>query len=358
MKRRNRRCSAGGRVLLLCAACLLLCLRGETLLAQESPVPAVPGAALPDSPGAVVAGGTVNGVITDTDGASIPKAHIVLEDVATKVSRSVLTDDEGNYSFAGVLPGKYVVRIAARGFSSWKVEDIDVHAGEEVTLKPVELGVEALTSAVDAITIEDLAEQQITVEEHQRILGILPNFFVSYVPHAAPLTRKQKFKLALVVSRDPLTFFATGVSAGIEQWQGDFAGYGQQFGGYAKRYGAAYADRVDATFLGAAALPSLLHQDPRYFYMGHGKVMKRALYAISTTVICKGDNGKWQPNYSNVLGNLGSAGISSLYYPDEAKHDVQVTVLNTLLGVAEGAIGTLFQEFLLKHVTHGAPKQP
>ena len=358
MRRRNRRCSAGGRVLLLCAACLSPCVRGSVLLGQQTSPLTASGAALPESPGAVIAGGTVNGVITDTDGASIPKAHIVLEDLATKISRSVLTDDEGSYSFARVSPGRYVVRIAAHGFSSWKVDDIEVHAGEEVTLKPVELGVEALTAAVDAITIEDLAEQQITTEEHQRILGILPNFFVSYVPHAAPLTRKQKFKLALVVSRDPLTFFTTGVSAGIEQWQGDFAGYGQQFGGYAKRYGAAYADRVDATFLGAAVLPSLLHQDPRYFYRGHGNVVKRALYAISTTVICKGDNGKWQPNYSNVLGNLGAAGVSSLYYPDEAKHDVQVTVLNTLLGVAEGGVGTLFQEFLLKHVTHGVPKQP
>lgn len=328
------------------------------LAAQQGQAPANSGVALPESPGAVMGQGTVSGVITDTDGASIPKAHIVLEDMVTKVNRSVVTNDEGGYSFAGVSPGKYVVRIAARGFSSWKVEDIEVHAGEEVTLKTVELGVEALTSAVDAITMEDLAEQQITAEEHQRILGILPNFFVSYVPHAAPLTKKQKFKLALVVSRDPLTFFTTGVSAGIEQWQGDFAGYGQQFGGYAKRYGAAYADRVDATFLGAAVLPSLLHQDPRYFYMGHGNVVKRALYAISTTVVCKGDNGKRQPNYSNVFGNLGAAGISSLYYPDEAKHDVQVTVLNTLLGVAEGAVGTLFQEFLLKHLTHGAPKQP
>jgi hypothetical protein len=357
MRCRNRKCHAERRAFLLCAALFLLCMHG-TSLAQQSQAPAGSGVALPESPGAVIAEGTVGGVITDTDGASIPKAHIALENVVTKVSRSVVTDDEGSYSFAGVSPGKYVIRIVAHGFSSWKVENVEVHAGEVISLKTVELGVEALTSAVDAITMEDLAEQQITAEEHQRILGILPNFFVSYVPHAAPLTKKQKFKLALVVSRDPLTFFTTGVSAGIEQWQGDFAGYGQEFSGYAKRYGAAYADRVDATFLGAAVLPSLLHQDPRYFYMGHGNVVKRALYAISTTVVCKGDNGKRQPNYSNVFGNLGAAGISSLYYPDEAKHDVQVTVVNTLLGVAEGAIGTLFQEFLLKHLTHGAPKQP
>ena len=228
-----------------------------------------------------------------------------------------------------------------------------VHEG--VVMPTVQLGVEGISTSVNAITVEDLAEQQITTEVHQRILGILPNFYVSYVPDAAPLTRKQKFKLAVHVSADPVTYFTTGVTAGIEQWQGDFSGYGQEFSGYAKRYAATYGDRLSSTFLGAAALPSLLHQDPRYFYRGHGRVIVRALYAISTVAVCKGDNDKWQPNYSNVGGNLGAAFISSLYYPASDQHSVQVTVDNTLLGVAEGAIGTLFQEFLLHHFTHGAP---
>ncbi len=217
------------------------------------------------------------------------------------------------------------------------------------------LGVESISSTVDAITQEDLAEQQISTEVKQRIIGVLPNFYVSYIPDAAPLTRKQKFKLAVKVSVDPVTFLTTGVTAGIEQWQGDFSGYGQGFSGYAQRYGATYGDRITSTFFGAALLPSLLHQDPRYFYRGRGHVVTRALYAISTVVICKGDNGHWQPNYSNVLGNLAAGGISSLYYPSSEKHDAQVTVDNILIGVGTGAIGTLFQEFLLKHLTHGVP---
>ena len=217
---------------------------------------------------------------------------------------------------------------------------------------------EEISTSVNAITMEDLAEQQITAEEHQRILGILPNFYVSYLPHAAPLTRKQKFKLAVVVSKDPVTFFTTGVTAGIEQAEGDFAGYGQGFSGYAQRYAATYGDRLSSTFLGAAVFPSLLHQDPRYYYRGHGHVIVRALYAISTTVVCKGDNGHFQPNYSNVLGNLGAGFISTTYYPRSDQHSVQVTFDNTLIGVAYGAFGTLFQEFLLKHVTHGVPPHP
>ena len=107
--------------------------------------------------------------------------------------------------------------------------------------------------------------------------------------------------------------------------------------------------------IGAALLPSLLHQDPRYFYKGHGTVTKRALYAISTVVICKGDNGKWQPNYSNVGGNLAAGLLSTTYYPHSEQHSVQITVVNTLIGTSTGAIGTLFQEFMLKHLTHGVP---
>ncbi len=318
------------------------------LLAQNAPSPAIQ---LPDAPSASVLSGTV----TDTDEATIPGAQIILQETASKAIRTTQSDGTGAFSFFGVPPGAYVVKISAPGFASWKVEDIVMHAGENFVLPPILLGVESISSTVDAITIEDLAEQQISAEVKQRIIGVLPNFYVSYIPNAAPLTRKQKFKLAIKVTVDPVTFFTTGVTAGIEQWQRDFSGYGQGFSGYAKRYGATYGDRVTSTFFGAALLPSLLHQDPRYFYRGKGHVVTRALYAISTVVICKGDNGHWQPNYSNVFGNLAAGGLSSLYYPNSEKHDAQVTVDNILIGVGTGAIGTLFQEFLLKHLTHGVP---
>ena len=326
--------------LLLCASA---CLR-----AQE--------AATATQPSDAAATASVTGSVADTDGAAIPNAHVALENVQSNAIRTTLSDGQGAFSFASIAEGRYIVRINAPGFASWKIKDIlVVHQGEAVSIPEVQLGVEAITTTVSAISIEDLAEQQITVEEHQRILGVLPNFYVSYLPDAAPLTRRQKFKLAVHVSVDPMTYFTTGVSAGIEQWQGDFSGYGQEFSGYAKRYGAGYGDRLSSTFLGAALLPSLLHQDPRYFYRGHGPVIVRALYAISTVAVCKGDNGHWQPNYSNILGNLGAAGISTLYYPSSDQHGVQVTVTNTLLGIAEGSFGTLFQEFLLRHLTHGAP---
>jgi Carboxypeptidase regulatory-like domain len=333
----------------LCALFLLLSPCATNLLAQQPP-PA-PAVQLPDAPSAAVLSGTV----TDTDEAIISNAHITLEDAETKTARATQSDATGEFSFLAVPPGKYLIIITAPGFASWKIEGIVIHAGENLVLPPILLGVESISSTVDAITQEDLAEQQISAEVKQRIIGVLPNFYVSYIPNAAPLTRKQKFKLALKVTVDPVTFLTTGITAGIEQWQGDFEGYGQGFGGYARRYGATYGDRLTSTFFGAALLPSLLHQDPRYFYKGKGKIINRALYAISTVVICKGDNGHWQPNYSNVLGNLAAGGISSLYYPNSEKHDAQVTVDNIFIGIGTGAIGTLFQEFLLKHLTHGVP---
>jgi hypothetical protein len=337
------------------AVTLILVSASRELSAQQ-PQPAIqPTVALPQAP---IAPGTIAGTVTDTDRAAIPNARVTLEEADTRLTRTLASDGTGAFAFPSVPPGKYIVRITAPGFSPWRVHDILIlHEAETIALPPVELGVESINTTVDAITQEDLAERQITAEEHQRILGILPNFFVSYVPHAAPLTPRQKFKLAFVVSTDPLTFLTTGVTAGIEQAQGDFAGYGPGLSGYAQRYAATYGDRLSATFLGAAVFPTLFHQDPRYFYRGHGRIVTRALYAISTTVVCKGDNGRRQPNFSNVFGNLGAAFIASTYYPHSDQHSIQVTVSDTLLGVAYGAFGTLFQEFLLRHVTHGAPPQ-
>jgi hypothetical protein len=94
---------------------------------------------------------------------------------------------------------------------------------------------------------------------------VLPNFYVSYVPNAVPLTAKQKFKLAWKATVDPSNFVVTGVVAGLQQADNDFGGYGQGAEGYAKRYGANFADSVAGNFIGGALFPSLLRQDPRYF---------------------------------------------------------------------------------------------
>jgi len=144
--------------------------------------------------------------------------------------------------------------------------------------------------------------------------------------------------------------------AGYEQANNDFPGYGQGTKGYAKRFGANYADNAIATMIGGALLPSLLKQDPRYFYKGTGTVRSRALYAIANAVICRGDNGHWQVNYSSIIGGLAAAGISNIYYPASDRNGASLTFENTLIGTGGTAVGNLFQEFLVKKLTPHLPK--
>ena len=140
-----------------------------------------------------------------------------------------------------------------------------------LALEPISLSIAAATTEVRvSVTNYELAEEQVKVEETQRVLGVIPHFYVSYRQDALPLRPKQKFELAWKTSVDPVTFAASGAFAGVQQAQNEFSGYGQGAHGYAKRYGAAYGDALIGTMIGGAILPSLLRQDPRYFYKGTG----------------------------------------------------------------------------------------
>jgi hypothetical protein len=200
----------------------------------------------------------------------------------------------------------------------------------------------------------EVAEVQIKEQEKQRVLGVIPNFYVTYIPDAAPLTSKQKFELAWKTTIDPVTFGLVGAIAGAQQALNQFGGYGQGAQGYGKRYGAAYADFVTGTFIGGAIFPSVLKQDPRYFYKGTGTKRSRFLYAISNSVICKGDNGHWQPNYSAILGSIASGGISNLYYPPNDR-GAALVFENALIGIGATAAADLLQEFLIRKLTPNVP---
>lgn len=190
----------------------------------------------------------------------------------------------------------------------------------------------------------DDAKEQLKQQEHQRILRVLPNFNTSNVQNAAPLSPKQKFHLALRSAVDPVQFAITAADAGLSQLNNSFPGYGQGMEGYGKRYGAAYADSFDGTLLSGAVFPVLLHQDPRYFRKGTGTVKARLWYAIRSTVVSKGDNGKWEPNYSNILGNLAAGGIANLYYPSSDR-GAELTFQRAFIVTAEGSLGSIFVEF-------------
>ena len=194
------------------------------------------------------------------------------------------------------------------------------------------------------IESEQLREEQIKNEEKQRVLGILPEFNVSRTGHAVPLTPKQKFGLAFKTLTDPGTFFFAGVVSGIAQAQNSFPGYGQGPDGYAKRFGATYLDTFDGAMIGNAMLPSILHQDPRYFRKGTGNFASRFGYALLSTFRCKTDSGRWQPSYSNLLGNFAAGAVSNLYYPASQRGLVS-TYQRAVVVSAQGAIGASISEF-------------
>jgi hypothetical protein len=189
------------------------------------------------------------------------------------------------------------------------------------------------------------AEEQIKEQEKQRTVGILPAFNVSYRSDAVSMTAAQKMRLAFRSSVDPVAFGAAFLVAGYHEGMHDDVGFPWGIKGYGERSGAAYLDAFDGTMIGNGILPSILHQDPRYFRLGHGTTSHRLLYALATNVICKHDNtGKWEPSYSNVLGNLAAGGISNLYYPSN-NSGVGQTISNGMMVTAEGGIGSVFQEF-------------
>jgi hypothetical protein len=214
-------------------------------------------------------------------------------------------------------------------------------------------------------TQEQKADQQLREEEKQRVLGVVPTFNVTYRFDAVSLSAKQKMELAIRSSVDPFTFAAAFLVAGYHEALDDDTGFGWGAEGFGKRAGAAYLDAFNGTIIGNGILPAVLHQDPRYFRLGHGTKTHRLLYSLATTVICKHDNtGKWEPNYSNVAGNIISGAISNLYYPSNQSGAGQ-TITNGLIVTAEGTVGAVFQEFwpdisrkiLHRDPTHGLDAQ-
>lgn len=209
------------------------------------------------------------------------------------------------------------------------------------------------------------AEGQIKEQEKQRIAGIVPSFNVTYRSDAVSLSPAEKFKLEFRSATDPYTFAISMITAGLGEAEDSNTGFGWGPGGYAERAAAAYGDNVIGNTLGNAVLPSILHQDPRYFRLGHGSISHRFLYSFATSFICKHDNtGKWEPNYSNVLGNMIAGEISTLYYPN-SKSGASQAIDTGLTVTFEGTFGAELQEFwpdisrklFHKDPTHGLDAQ-
>ena len=306
--------------------------------------------------------GTISGTVVDQTGAPVPRARVKLSREDQSANQEVLSDSDGRFTFAQVAPGPFGIAIDSAGFATQATTGI-LRSGENYAVPQITLAVATAVTEVRVVPSRiDVAEDQIKTQEKQRVLGVVPNFYVSYVHNPEPLAPKQKFELAWKTAVDPVSFGVNGAVAGIQQAQNQFSGYGQGAQGYAKRFGASYADFVTSTFIGGAMLPSLLKQDPRYFYKGSGSKRSRILYALANSVICKGDDGHWQANYSSIIGSLAAGGISNLYYPARNRDGVELTFENALIGIGESAAVNLLQEFVVRKLTpnaHGhAPASP
>ena len=263
-----------------------------------------PAAQSPQAPGSV--GGTVK----DASGSVVAGAVVTLETAASAARRMTATDQTGSFHFAEVQPGTYTVTVAALGFAPWTAASVAVRADKIQPPLSAVLEVAQVSTQVNVgLPQHELAAEQLKAEEKQRLLAIFPHYFVSYEPNAAPLTASQKFQLGWKSVFDPVPLLITGISAGIQQARTSYPEFGQGLQGYWTRYGVQYADRLTGTFIGHVAMQSVFHQDPRYFYKGSGSIRSRALYAIATAFVCKGDNGHWQPDYSDVLGGMAAGGF-------------------------------------------------
>lgn len=323
---------------------LVLCLCGSTATrAQVQP------ALLPDAPKPQP--GIIVGTVVDVNNDPVPGASVALQGATLKSPRAVVANNNGFFELNDVEPGNpYQLTITAPDFADWTSPDVTLQPGQYLILTVPRLRIAtALTQVNVGYSAEEVATEQVRVQEQQRIFGVIPNFYVTYDSNAAPLTAKLKFQLAVKVAIDPVTFVGVGVFAAANQ-AGDRPDYPQGAKGYAQRYGAVYADGVTDILIGGAVLPSLLHQDPRYFYQGTGTNKSRVIHALTTPFVCKGDNGKWQPNYSSVGGDLAAAALSNAYYP-ASNRGVGLFLSNFFIDTGQRAAASLAQEFLLRRLT-------
>jgi hypothetical protein len=315
--------------------------------------PAWPQTSKPD----VQQPGAISGTIVDDTGAAVAGAKVALSHDGISPRSEVLSREDGQFLFARVSSGPYRLIVSASGFADQTLSGV-LGSGEVSSLPPIRLTLAFGAAAVDVTSTRvEQAQRQIEEQEQQRLFGVLPNFYVSYIPDAVPLTASQKFELSWKSRLDPVGFGVVGIVAGIQQARNVHSGFGDGAEGYGRRYAAAYANGLTRSLITQVLLPSVFKQDPRYFYKGTGSTKSRIGYAMSRAVVKKGDNGHWQPNYSGILGSLASGGLSNLYYPAEDHKGVRLTVENAAIGIGGAALGHLAQEFLYKRLTTHSRKR-
>ena len=300
--------------------------------------------------------GTVIGTVIDINGGVIPRATVLLQGPSPNDDPRGVANDSGFFQFGNIKPGgPYHLTVNAAGFASWTSPEITISPGQYFEVTEIQLRVAtAVTTVRAAVSNEEIATEQVKAEEKQRVLGIIPNFYVVYDRDVIPLTPGLKFNLALKAFTDPVTFLGAASVAGIDQ-AANLHDYQQGARGYGKRLSAAYTNFFTGMMIGDAILPSVLHQDPRYFYQGTGTTKSRLIHALSNPFVCRGDNGRRQPNYSAWGGYLASGAISNAFYP-ASNRGPGLVFSTALIDVAQSMANGVLQEFVLRKLTPTAKK--
>lgn len=312
----------------------------------------------PGSPAGPAAPATISGTVVDPNGDVVPGARVVLTGINGADSQIKQAGNNGEFIFSGLPAETFKLTVTAPGMGTVVSPDIVVAAGETRYLPrvvlPLNVGVTEIHVTANSV---EIAEEEVHLEESQRVLGIVPNFYSAYDWNAPPLNARQKFALAVRSEIDPMTFAGAAAVAGAEEYRGIYPGYGTGFSGFGKRFAAQYANDFASRMIGSAVFPSLLHQDPRYFYKGTGSVHSRVLYAIKSAFICRGDNGKDEFDYSHILGDFAAGNLANLYYP-ESNEGAKLIFTNGLIEIGGMAGTNLIREFVLKGITAHAPRNP
>jgi hypothetical protein len=324
------------------------------------PVSSFPSARLVQSPldapsVAQKEGASVSGTVVDSSGAVVAGAVVnLLRNGEAQVS-SVPSGEDGGFTFSNLSPGSFVITVTANGFQQSNSAKFTLTENQTYHVPNIVLAVAGASTEVVVRPTEVIAAQQMKAEEKQRLLGIVPDFYVSYVWDAAPLNTKQKFSMELRDILDPTTFIGVSIGAGIQQARNTFPGFGQGAAGYGKRWGALFANGRTSDFLSRAVFASMFHQDPRYFYEGSsGSTWSRTKHAVGYAFVARSDRGHVIPNYSYFLGAVCAGALSNVYYPDSSR-GAGLVFENAALGFAGRSAQNLAHEFLFKHLTKHVP---
>ena len=296
---------------------------------------------------------SVLGIVLDVSGASVSGAEVSLMREDGTGLHTMVSEADGGFNFTKIPAGSYLVIVNAKDFATFTSAEFAVSEQQIYEVPNVSLSVAAANMAVTVHPTEFIAAEQIRAAEKQRLMGVIPNFYTSYTFDAAPLTAKQKFLFAVRGTFDPVSMVGVAFGAGIEQATNAYAGYGQGAAGYGKRFAAKFTDGRSSDFLTHAVFPSLLHQDPRYYYLGSGSVKARLAHAVGSAFFTRTDNGLTAPNYSYFLGDFGSAALSNLYYP-RANRGAGLVFTNAAVGLAGRIGGNILREFSKRLTTNAS----